>query len=167
MITNANPDKYKVVRYGRYWYGILDNDMDVMLRVGPNPDYNGPLDDKDNKLLLFKSKDKAQEYINGLTEGFVVDEIPKDPKVEYILEALRTALGSKSDRFICDRELLVGITDLIRTLMDRIKEQPKEIFDEIFKWCNADTMCGLPNPNKGTLKTSMVEILAERYGVKL
>lgn len=60
--------KYKIVRYGQWWYGILNTETDIMLRVGPNPNYNGPLDDKENKLLLFKNKEKAQEYIdNNLT----------------------------------------------------------------------------------------------------
>ena len=40
-----------------------------MLRVGPNPDYNKPLDNNNNKLLLFKDKNSAEEYIkNNLME---------------------------------------------------------------------------------------------------
>ena len=57
-------EKYKIVKYGQWWYGILNTETNIILRVGPNPNYDGPLDDKENKLLLFKSKDKAQEYIN-------------------------------------------------------------------------------------------------------
>lgn len=57
-------EKYRVVRYGQWWYGILNTETAILLRVGPNPNYNGPLDDKENKLLLFKNKEKAQEYID-------------------------------------------------------------------------------------------------------
>lgn len=64
-----NRSKYKVKRYGQWWYAILNTETNLMLRVGPNANYDLPLDDKDNKLLLFKSKDKAQEYIDGLTGG--------------------------------------------------------------------------------------------------
>ena len=58
-------ERYKVVKYSQWWYGILNTETDIMLRVGPNPDYTKPLDDRENKLLLFKSKDKAQEYIDS------------------------------------------------------------------------------------------------------
>jgi hypothetical protein len=64
-----NLNKYKVKRYGQWWYAILNTETNLMLRVGPNANYDLPLDDKDNKLLLFKSKDKAQECIDGLTGG--------------------------------------------------------------------------------------------------
>ena len=66
-----NYTKYKVVKYGQWWYGILNTETNIILRVGPNPNYDGPLDDKENKLLLFKSKEKAQEYIdNNLSSIF-------------------------------------------------------------------------------------------------
>ena len=55
--------KYKIVKYGQWWYGILNTETDILLRVGPNPNYNGPLDDKENKLLLFKSKEKKLKNI--------------------------------------------------------------------------------------------------------
>ena len=56
-------NRYKVKRYGQWWWAILDIDNWLMLRVGLNPDYSKPLDDKDNKLLLFKKKVDAENYI--------------------------------------------------------------------------------------------------------
>ena len=71
-------EKYRVIKYSQWWYGILNTETDIMLRVGPNPDYNKPLNDKENKLLLFKSKEKAQEYIDdNLTEKEKI-EIPNN-----------------------------------------------------------------------------------------
>lgn len=63
------PERYTIHKYGRWYFGIIDHSIGFMLRVGPNPDYNKPLDDSNNKLLLFKNKNDAKEYIkNNLTE---------------------------------------------------------------------------------------------------
>lgn len=59
------PDRYKVSRYSRFWYGIKDDQTGLLLRVGPNADYSKPLDEKENKLLLFHSKEEAQSYIDA------------------------------------------------------------------------------------------------------
>lgn len=56
-------NRYKIHRYGRWHFGILDSTIGLLMRQGPNPDYNKPLDDKDNKLLLFKKKVDAENYI--------------------------------------------------------------------------------------------------------
>ena len=76
--------KYKIVRYSQWWYGILNTETNIMLRVGPNVDYSKPLDNKENKLLLFKSKDKAQEYIDELIEEDTLIEsfLEKIPAIE-------------------------------------------------------------------------------------
>ena len=54
--------KYKIVNYSQWWYGILNTETNILLRVGPNPNYNSPLDDKENKLLLFKKKELVLQY---------------------------------------------------------------------------------------------------------
>ena len=62
-------ERYRVQKYGRWHFGIVDHSIGFMLRVGPNPDYNKPLDNSNNKLLLFKDKNSAEEYIkNNLME---------------------------------------------------------------------------------------------------
>lgn len=59
------PDRYEVARYSRFWYGIMDNHTNLLLRVGPNADYSKPLDKENNKLLLFHNREEAQSYIDS------------------------------------------------------------------------------------------------------
>lgn len=62
-------ERYRIHKYGRWYFGIIDQNTGFMLRIGPNPDYNKPLDNNNNKLLLFKNKNSAEEYIkNNLME---------------------------------------------------------------------------------------------------
>lgn len=58
-------DRYEVARYSRFWYGIMDNHTNLLLRVGPNADYSKPLDKENNKLLLFHNREEAQSYIDS------------------------------------------------------------------------------------------------------
>jgi len=49
-------NRYTVHKYGRWHFGIIDHTTSLLLRQGSNAQYDKPLDDKDNKLLLFKKK---------------------------------------------------------------------------------------------------------------
>lgn len=64
-------NRYKAVRYGRYQYAILDTQLGkegLLLRVGPHPDYSKPVDKRENKLMLFSSKEQADSYIQDHLE---------------------------------------------------------------------------------------------------
>lgn len=66
--------RYNPSRYSRFWWGIIDSNNGLLMRVGPDADYSKPLDDAANKLLLFKSKEEAQDYIDkNLTEALTED----------------------------------------------------------------------------------------------
>ena len=67
--------RYHTYKYSRWWWGIIDNNNGLLLRVGPDADYTKPLDDADNKLLLFKSKDAAQEYIDTTLSGTLTEDL--------------------------------------------------------------------------------------------
>ena len=54
--------RYVVKRYGRWHWAILDTKLNLLLRVGPNPDYTKPLDTGSNKLLLFKDCSEAKQH---------------------------------------------------------------------------------------------------------
>jgi hypothetical protein len=58
--------QFTVTKYGRWCYAILNNKNGLLLRCGSNVDYSKPLDDIDNKLLLFKNKADAQTYIDNI-----------------------------------------------------------------------------------------------------
>ena len=71
---SADESRYHPSRYSRFWWGIIDSNNGLLVRVGPNADYSKPLDDAANKLLLFKSKEEAQEYIDkNLVESLTED----------------------------------------------------------------------------------------------
>jgi hypothetical protein len=59
-------NRYTVYKYGTWHFGIKDNESGLLLRCGPNAQYDKPLDNKDNKLLLFKRKVDAENYIKEL-----------------------------------------------------------------------------------------------------
>ena len=59
-------NKYTVCKYGLWHFGIRDNTTSLLLRQGPNAQYDKPLDDKDNKLLLFKKQVDAEDFIQRL-----------------------------------------------------------------------------------------------------
>ena len=128
--------KYKVIKYSQWWYGILNTETNIMLRVGPNPNYDGPLDDKENKLLLFKSKDKAQEYINQLVE--------EDTLIESFLDSIPT-IEAKWDP---EREVYI------------LPKEEYEDWDEISP--KAFYSLYLPNADN-ELKEEATEILARWY----
>ena len=67
--------RYHTYKYSRWWWGIIDDNNGLLLRVGPDADYTKPLDDADNKLLLFKSKDAAQEYIDTTLSGTLTEDL--------------------------------------------------------------------------------------------
>lgn len=95
-------DRYEVARYSRFWYGIMDNHTNLLLRAGPNADYSKPLDKENNKLLLFHSKEEAQSYIDSnlnskqdLKES-TVNESDKSDKLE---EFLKEDLSTRKERY--------------------------------------------------------------------
>jgi hypothetical protein len=61
-------NRYTVCKYGRWHFSILDHTIGLLLRCGPNAQYDKPLDDKNNKLLLFKKKVDAESYIKEYLE---------------------------------------------------------------------------------------------------
>ena len=71
--------RYTVKRYGEWWWGIIDHTLNngsgLMMRAGVNPDYNAPLDKGENKLLLFKSKELAQEHCDKLNKETLSENI--------------------------------------------------------------------------------------------
>ncbi len=71
---SVDESRYHPSRYSRFWWGIIDSNNGLLMRVGPDADYSKPLDDAANKLLLFKSKEEAQEYIDkNLVESLTED----------------------------------------------------------------------------------------------
>ena len=58
-------NRYTVCKYGQWHFGIRDNTTGLLLRQGPNAQYDKPLNDKDNKLLLFKKRVDAEEFIKN------------------------------------------------------------------------------------------------------
>ena len=57
-------NRYTVHRYGTWHFGICDNTTGLLIRQGhPGAQYDKPLDNKDNKLLLFKKKVEAENFI--------------------------------------------------------------------------------------------------------
>ena len=76
-------ERYKIAKYGQWWWGIIDTNLNdgagLFLRKGSEADPYKPISEN-NKLLLFKSKDEAQEYIDktlqdNLTESKKKSEI--------------------------------------------------------------------------------------------
>lgn len=56
-------DRYIIHRYGRWHFAILDREVGLLVRQGVNIQYDKPLNDSDNKLLLFNKKIDAENYI--------------------------------------------------------------------------------------------------------
>ena len=79
-----NEGKYTVRRYGRYHYIIINPENGLALRVGSNIDYSKP-QSPDNKILFFKSKNDAENYIkNNIDDSQILDEkLPKDLAKAY------------------------------------------------------------------------------------
>lgn len=70
-------EKYKIIKYGQWGYGIFNTKTRILLRVNiDDPDYDGPLV-KENKPLLFKSKEKAQEYIDKTLQDNLIESKKK------------------------------------------------------------------------------------------
>lgn len=59
-------NRYTICKYGAWWWVIKDNTIGLLMRHGPNAQYDKPLDDKDNKLLLFKKKADAEKYLETI-----------------------------------------------------------------------------------------------------
>lgn len=100
--TAKTSDRYEVSRYSRFWYGIMDNHTNLLLRVGPNVDYSKPLDKENNKLLLFHNKEEAQSYIDSklnskqdLKES-TMNESDKSDKLE---ESLKEDSSMRKERY--------------------------------------------------------------------
>lgn len=83
VVANNQPkqDRYKIQRYGNYYYGIIDqqlnNGQGLYLRKGDKIDYNKPLN-KDNDLLLFKNKEEAEQYKSTLKEDKEEEITPEE-----------------------------------------------------------------------------------------
>lgn len=91
MEEDAKEVRYHPHRYSRFWWGIIDADNGLLVRVGPDPDYLKPLDDGANKLLLFKSEEEAQDYIETnlmetLTEDLNVNVDTKEQNINVAAE---------------------------------------------------------------------------------
>lgn len=91
MEEDAKEVRYRPHKYSRFWWGIIDAGNGLLMRVGPDPDYSKPLDDDANKLLLFKSKEEAQDYIEKnlvktLTEDLNVNVDTEDQNINVAAE---------------------------------------------------------------------------------
>ena len=82
MEEDTEEVRYRPHKYSRFWWGIIDADNGLLMRVGPDPDYLKPLDDGANKPLLFKSKEEAQDYI----EKNLVETLTEDLNVNVDTE---------------------------------------------------------------------------------
>lgn len=59
-------NRYTICKYGLWHFGILDNTIGLLIRQGPNAQYDKPLDNNDNKLLLFKKRVDAENFIKTI-----------------------------------------------------------------------------------------------------
>ena len=77
-------NNYKIKKYGRWHYIIINPENNLALRVGSNVDYSKP-QSTDNKILFFKNKEDAKKYIqDNLTNKEKLEEkIPKELKKAY------------------------------------------------------------------------------------
>lgn len=102
---SADESRYHPSRYSRFWWGIIDSNNGLLMRVGPDADYSKPLDDAANKLLLFKSKAEAQEYIDknlveSLTEDLNVNVDTEEQNINVAAEenaAVEVKVAPKED----------------------------------------------------------------------
>ena len=62
-------NRYIICKYGRWHFAIRDNVIGLLMRRGPNAQYDKPLDDKDNKLLLFKRRVDAEQYLKTIIQN--------------------------------------------------------------------------------------------------
>lgn len=77
-------NNYKIKKYGRWHYIIINPENNLALRAGSNVDYSKP-QSADNKILFFKNKEDAEKYIqDNLTNKEKLEEkIPKELKKAY------------------------------------------------------------------------------------
>ena len=59
-------NRYTVCKYGSWLWAIKDNTIGLLVRQGPNAQYDKPLDNKDNKLLLFKKRADAEKHLETM-----------------------------------------------------------------------------------------------------
>lgn len=82
--VKSGKPRYTAARYSRFYYGIIDHELNngegLFLRKGPKANYEGPLDKADNKLLLFRSKPEAEDYIKNNLMG---DSLSEDLEDEF------------------------------------------------------------------------------------
>ena len=122
---SAKEVRYYPHKYSRFWWGIIDASNELLMRVGPDPDYSKPLDDGANKLLLFKSKEEAQAYIDKnlvetLTEDLNVPDKPSaQDKFRYYWEIESRAIKQPED--------------LLRKFKNKFPNQ-YDIWGELFEW---------------------------------
>lgn len=115
MEEDTEEVRYRPHKYSRFWWGIIDADNGLLMRVGPDPDYLKPLDDGANKLLLFKSKEEAQDYIEKnlvktLTEDLNVNVDTEDQNVNVAAEEgaaveIKVAPKEECTNAECDAEV--------------------------------------------------------------
>lgn len=115
MEEDAEEVRYRPHKYSRFWWGIIDAGNGLLVRIGPDPDYSKPLDDGANKLLLFKSKEEAQDYIEKnlvktLTEDLNVNVDTEDQNVNVAAEEgaaveIKVAPKEECTNAECDAEV--------------------------------------------------------------
>ena len=97
-------ERYKIARYGQFWWGIIDNTLDngkgLYLRKGSEADPYKPISEN-NKLLLFKSKEEAQKYADDLAEEDALIEsfLNKIPTIEAKWDPERKCLIVPKDAY--------------------------------------------------------------------
>ena len=98
-----NEGKYTVRRYGSWHYIIINPENGLALRVGDKVDYEKP-ESADNRILFFKSKDEAQEYIDQeLSDSKPLEEkLPKDLATAY----KNTKVYARRDTYKPERDIL-------------------------------------------------------------
>ena len=88
--------RYKIAKYSQWWWGIIDTTLDngkgLYLRKGFEADPYKPISEN-NKLLLFKSKNKAQKYADDLVKEDTLIEsfLDKIPTIEAKWDPKRKA----------------------------------------------------------------------------
>lgn len=144
---SADESRYHPSRYSRFWWGIIDSNNGLLMRVGPDADYSKPLDDAANKLLLFKSKEETQEYIDKnlvetLTEDLNVNVDTEEQNINVAAEenatvevkvAPKNCIGVECDaeaelaELAKDPKYAKAFAYLMKTLQsEEVEDQPAE-----------------------------------------
>lgn len=143
MEEDTKEVRYCPHKYSRFWWGIIDADNGLLMRVGPDPDYLKPLDDGANKLLLFKSKEEAQDYIEKnlvetLTEDLNVNVDTEEQNINIAAEenaAVEVKVAPKEDCIDAECDAEAELAELAKDpkyakafayLMSTLQSEPVE-----------------------------------------